>query len=147
MRDSGFTRQERSFILLMRIWIVAFIGAAIIFAAIPQVLLNYINDIGRVFFSWQSPPVTTAGCGIWIVLSVAFLISLAYVCIIAQAKPLRNTAYARIIILSKFVSSAGFVAILLISAHYFYYLVGAIVDGLICILTWRLYSGALRSRN
>jgi len=132
--------------MLMRIWATAFLVAAVIFATIPDVLLNYINDIGRVFAAWQSPKVEY-GSRFWLVLAVALLVSLAYTCMVAQAKPLRNTGYTRIVILAKFVSSLGFASMLFVDGRQFYYLVGAVVDGLICVITWRFYARATKSRN
>lgn len=146
MKDSGYTSQERSFILLMRIWAVAFAFAGTIFAAIPEVMLNYINNIGHVFFGWLSPPVEGGGY-FWLILAVALLFSLSYGCIMAQIRPLRNQAFAQIVIVAKFVSSIGFVSALVLGYHQFYYLVGAIVDGLIFLITLRIYTRALSSRN
>ncbi len=146
MRDSGFTRQERSFITLMRIWAAAFLVAAVIFATLPDVLLNYLNDIGRVFAGWQSPKAVGGG-QFWLVLACSLLVSLSYACLVAQAKPLRNTGYANIVILAKFVSAAGFTAMLFVDSMQFYYLVGAVVDGLIFIITWRFYARAAGSRS
>ena len=55
MRYAGFTKQERTFITIMRVWVVLFLGLAILFSTIPEILLNYINDIGKVFLGWQPP--------------------------------------------------------------------------------------------
>lgn len=146
MRDSGFTRQERTFIAIMRVWVFAFLAAAVVFSLAPEVFLNYLNDIGRVFFGWESTKIE-ASEHFWLVLAVAYLLILAYASIVSQAKPLRNTGYARIVILGKLASSAGFAALLLLGNKQFYYLAGAIVDGLIFAITWRIYARASRSRN
>jgi hypothetical protein len=146
MKFAGYTKQERTFITLMRILMVVFFGAACVFAAIPDVLLNYLNDIGKVFLHWQSPPHAAGGL-FWLVLAVALLIVLSYACLLTQKSPVRNGGYARIVILSKFVTAAGFAAMLRIDSMQFYYLVGAVVDGLIFIITWRIYAKASISRS
>ena len=146
MKDAGYTMQERSFILLMRIWAVLFLGAGILFAAIPEVLLNYLNDIGRTFVGWESPPID-AGGRFWLVLAVAFLICLSYVCWLAQSHPVRHAEQVRIVILGKFLTAAGFTLMLFLGERQFYYLVGAVVDGTIFLLTWHIFSRSQRSRS
>jgi len=146
MKEAGYTMQERSFILLMRVWAVLFLGAAILFAAIPQVLLTYLNDIGRTFFAWESPPID-AGGHFWLVLAVAFLVCLSYICALAQSNPLRHAEGVRVVILGKFLTAVGFASVLLLGEKQFYYLVGAAVDGCIFLITWRISSRSARSRN
>ncbi|MFH1829166.1 MAG: hypothetical protein ABH871_00115 [Pseudomonadota bacterium] len=146
MKYAGFTKQERTFITLMRVWMVAFFGTGILFATIPNILLNYINDIGKVFVGWHSPPIASGGY-FWLVLAVALLAILTYSCALAQASPLRNFGYARLIIISKFISAIGFAALLYINGKQFYYLVGAVIDGLIFIITLGVYIKASKSRG
>jgi hypothetical protein len=146
MKYAGFTMQERTFITLMRVWSVAFLATGILFATIPNILLNYINDIGKVFLGWQSPP-TAAGGFFWLVLAVALLFVLSYCCMLAQASALRNFDYARLVMVAKFISAAGFAAMLFIDGRQFYYLVGAVIDGLIFIITLRVYVKAAKSRS
>jgi len=146
MRYAGFTKQERTFIGVMRVWMVAFLGAGICFILIPNVLLNYINDIGKVFLKWHSPPYE-AGGEFWLVFAVALMFILSYACMLAQRNPLRNGIYARLVIMAKFMTAAGFVILLFLKGMQFYYLVSAVIDALICIITWRVYSRASLSRT
>lgn len=146
MKYAGYTKQERNFITLMRLLMIAFLGAACIFAAIPDVLLNYINDIGKVFADWQSPPYAGGGY-FWLVLAVSLLVVLSYACFLTQRSPVRNGGYARLVILAKFITAAGFAALLYLDGRQFYYLVGAVIDGLIFIVTWRVYAKASISRS
>jgi len=146
MRHSGFTKQERNFITLMRTWVVAFLGAAALFALIPGILLNYINDIGKVFLSWHSPAIA-AGGEIWRVQAVVLNICLTYVCAIAQGSALRNAAYARIALLCTFACSAGFAAMIFADGPQFYYLAFAVAYGAAFLITLWFYGSSARSRS
>lgn len=147
MKRAGFTRQERTFIALMRIWAIAFLVAGIVFAAAPDYLLTYVTDVGRVIFGWPSPPSQLGQERFWLVLAVSLLFALAYLCAIVQQSPVRHAGYARIVIFSKLVSSVGFAACLLLHERQFFYLSGVVVDGAMCLITWRVYARAMRSRT
>jgi hypothetical protein len=146
MRHAGFTKQERNFIVLMRVWVVAFLGLAAMFALMPTTLLNYVNDIGKVFFEWQ-PYRVAAGAGLWRIHSIALHICLAYCCLIAQASSLRNAGYARVLLLGSAVSAVGSVTLLYIDSMQFYYMVAASLDGIVFLVTLWVYSGSSRSRS
>ena len=146
MRYAGFTKQERSFITLMRVWMVLFLGLAIVFCIIPEILLNYINDIGKVFLGWQPPPHRGGGY-FWLAPAVALHVLLAYSCALAQHSPVRNGSYAKLVIMATFISAAGYVALLFLDSMQFYYLVAAVIDALVFIITWRVYSKASLSRT
>ena len=146
MKHSGFTKQERNFIVLMRVWVVAFLGLAAMFALMPDILLNYVNDIGKVFFDWQ-PHQVTAGTGLWRIHSITLHLCLAYCCLIAQGSSLRDADYARVLMLGSAVSAVGSAALLYIDSMQFYYLVAASLDGLVFLVTLWIYSGSSRSRS
>lgn len=146
MRYAGFTKQERTFITLMRVLMVLFLGAAIAFVVIPDILLNYINDIGKVFLDWRSPPYVGGGY-FWLVPAVALLLILFYSCALAQKSPLRYGGYAKLVIMAKFVTATGFAALLFLDGLQFYYLVAAVIDALLFIITWRFYTKASVSRT
>jgi len=146
MRYAGFTKQERTFITLMRVWMVLFFGVAVTFAVIPDILLNYINDIGKVFLGWRSPPYVGGGY-FWLVPAVALHLILSYSSALAQSSPVRNGSMARLVIITTFITAVGFTALLFLDGLQFYYLVAAAIDALICIITWRVYAKASLSRT
>lgn len=146
MRYAGFTKQERTFITLMRVWMVLFLGLAVLFSVIPEILLNYINDIGKVFLDWQPPPQPGGGY-FWLAPAVALHVILAYSCALAQRSPVRNGSYAKLVIMATFISAVGYTALLFLDSMQFYYLVAAVIDALVFILTWRVYSKASLSRT
>jgi hypothetical protein len=117
-----------------------------VFAIVPNILLNYINDIGKVFLNWQSPAYQGGGY-FWLVFAIALLLMLSYACALAQKSPPRYGVYARFVIMSKFITAAGFTILLFHDGKQFYYLVGAVIDALIFIITWRVYSKAQVSRT
>lgn len=146
MRKSGLTKQERSFIALMRIWAVLFFCAGIIFAAAPDYVPSYLQRVGFVLFGWESPPLPPTG-PFWVIMAAAYLFVLAYCCAIVQRSIVRNSGYARPVILGKLTTGVGFLICFAMSGLHFVYFVGAAVDGAICLITWRLYARALRSRS
>lgn len=146
MKKAGFTRQERSFIALMRIWAIAFLAAGILFIIAPDYALNYITRVGDGLLGWHSPPMQLGADRFWLVLAVALLFVLSYLCTIIQRNILRNIGYTRPVILAKIVSSIGFAVCFFLYGRHFVYLVAAAVDGGICLITWRFYTNALKSR-
>ena len=147
MKNAGFTKQERSFIALMRIWAVAFLGTGVIFAVSPDYLPTYLVNLGNGLFGWVSSPFPPAGERFWLVLAVALLFTLAYLCAIVQGNLVRNIGYTRPLILAKFVSCVGFAVCFVTIERHIVYFTGALVDGLICVITWRFYHRALKSRS
>lgn len=146
MKNAGFTRQERSFIALMRIWAVAFFLTAILFAVAPDYTINYLTSVGTEIFGWQSDPIQFGNERFWLVLAITLLVTLSYISAIVQRNLLRNIGYARPVIVAKLFSSVGFIFALTRGQHHFIYLAGAIVDGLIFLITWRMYAKAVKSR-
>lgn len=147
MKNAGFTRQERSFIALMRIWAVAFLSTGILFAIAPDYLPAYIMNVGAGLFGWNSPPFPPTGDRFWLVLAVGLLFTLAYLCAIVQGNLVRNIGYTRPVILAKFVTSVGFLICFFAMDRHIVYFTAAIVDGCIFAITWRLYHRAVKSRS
>ena len=147
MKNAGFTKQERTFIALMRVWSALFLGAAALFALSPDYLPEYLTNLGSGLLGWHSAPFPPIGDSFWVVLSVAFMLTLSFQCFLIQANLLRNIGYAQSVILAKFASCIGFAVCFFLYEKHFVYLVGGIVDGLMGIITWRLYSRAQSSRS
>ncbi|MFH0799025.1 MAG: hypothetical protein V2A66_02445 [Pseudomonadota bacterium] len=145
MKDAGYTKQERAMIALMRIWAIAFLGAGVLFAAAPDYIPNYVTDIGTVLLDWNAPQLPQEG-RFWVVLAVALLFSLSYMCMVIQKNVVRNIGYTRPILLAKFTSSIGFAICYCLLGRQFIFLVAALVDGSIFLITWSFYRRALRSR-
>lgn len=147
MRDAGLTKQERSLLTLIRVLMVLFFVATLLFLFLPNWTLNYITDIGRTFFALPGPDLYDCVNKMWFVLAIAFTATLTLICIIAQNDFLRNLDYMRLIIFSKFVSTTGFIICFISYNHYFLYLAGAIIDGIIFLIGWYYYHAAKTSRS
>lgn len=147
MRQAGYTKQERSLIALMRVWAIIFIGASILFALAPDYVPDYLTRISTLLLHRQSSPLPPTSEHFWHVLAITMLILLSYLCLIVQHNIVRNIGYVRPVILAKFASSAGFLFCFFSHDKHFVYLTGAIVDGIICTITWRFYSRAIKSRT
>ncbi len=147
MRHAGYTKQERVLLTVVRVLTVAFLLTALTFAIAPDYILDYMKDIGNVFFEWNAPSVDLGGQHFWLIMAVSFTATLGYLCFLAQSNLIRNIGYLRPVIFSQLLTTIGFIICIFISDAQFFYLVGAIVDGLIFVVLWRLYAMAMRSRN
>jgi uncharacterized membrane protein len=147
MRDSGYTKQERQLIALLRVWLVVFFGAGIVFAIAPNWIIRYIEGIGSSIFSWRHPAVQLGNEVFWLVLVVSLMLTLSFTAYKAQSNILRNIWYTNVILVSKFISSAGFLVSFLFVERSFIYLTGTVVDGAIFLITVIFYHSALRSRT
>jgi hypothetical protein len=147
MKEAGLTKQERNFLALLRAWMILFLFAMGIFIIAPDWMLGYLTAIGRGIFGWREPPITLGSERFWLVLAIALLACLSYLCFVAQRDFLRNMEYAKAIIVSKFVSTVGFIICLVTVESRFFYLVGAIIDGFLFITTWYYYNAAAKSRS
>jgi len=146
MFDGTLKRQDKQLVTLMRWWAFLFIGAGAVFAVFPDQVTKYINLVGRTVFSWSAPPILPSTEKFWLILAVSLMTVLVISAIKAQANIVKNIFYVKIIILSKLASTIGYVTAFLMLEHSFGYLVGAIVDGTIMIITWIFYKRAIHVR-
>ena len=147
MKNFQYTRQERYMLFWLRLLLTAFILAALLFVFIPSLLFEYLNNIGWVFFNFSSATVRYPTVEFWWVMSVGYKGVLAYVCFQAQRHWFQNHHFVPIIILGKVISAVGLTLLVFSAQPQFYYLVGAVTDGLIVLITWYFYGKALNSRS
>lgn len=124
---------------------VLFFLTAVAFIAAPDWIIRYIESIGRNLVGWKSQPVTLGDEKFWLVLVASLMITLSYVAYKAQINSLRNISYTTIIIISKLVSTIGFIVCFLMFDYKFLYLAGAVVDGFIFLITATLYHSAIKT--
>ncbi len=146
MKVSGYTKQERSFLTFIRILMVMFFFATILFTIAPMWTLNYLSAIGRGIFGFSEPQFNLRIENFWLVLAIAYLAALTQVCFIAQRDFLRNMDFMTIVIFSKLISTLGFTFCFFMFNYRFIYLVGMIVDSAIFLSSWYYYNAAKRSR-
>lgn len=144
MKDSGFTKSERHLKALLKIWAILFIAAAVLLAAIPDIALNYISQIGWTFLNFPMP--STHADSFYLILAVGYLVTLAYLCFMAQRDIILYLNLVPPVILAKFVTSVGY-AVLAIKDFQFLYIAGALVDGMICLVTLYYYRRSKLSRT
>lgn len=146
MLDPSLTRQEKYLVMILRWWIVLFALAALGFIIFPDQILKYLNVIGSSAFGWNAPAIGPSTERFWLILTVALMTVLIISAIKAQQSVIKNTAYVKIIIISKLTSTIGFVAAFLFLNYSFAYLAGAAIDGFILFVTWFAYRRASASR-
>ena len=147
MKNTHFTRQERFIVDWLRFLVIGFLGIGLTFATIPNILFQYIDSIGLVFFNYKSLPIEENVFHLWWVLSLTLLLVLVVACFLAQRDWLRYCQLVPTVILAKGASFAGLLALTLLQPTHFFYLVGSIVDGLLFFSTWYFYAQAIKSRS
>jgi hypothetical protein len=147
MKLANYTRQERTLILLARILAVFFLMVAAGFAIGPLVLVNYIADIGRSFLGWSTGSAHLTADPGWAVPTVALYAARSHICFTVQKNPLQHIENLKLIIITAFLSTAGFIVTYLTGQARFLYLTGAVIEGGIFILTLAIYKNAVESRN
>lgn len=147
MKNAHFTKQERFILVWLQFLLFSFLILGALFAFQPMILLQYINNIGLVFFDFRSPPLGEVPFDLWWVLTLSLMAVLIYITFQAQRDWLRYFQFVSIILLTKFVSLVGFLALIFLTPPHFFYLVGAVVEALLFLTTAYVYVKAIKSRN
>lgn len=146
MLDGPLTRQEKMLIIILRWWMILFTVALAGFIFFSDRLLEILAIAGDGIFKWRWGMILPSEDYFWLVLTVSLMSVLIYSAYKAQSDIIKNICYVNVIIISKIASTVGFIVALIFSVHAFAYLVGAIVDGSIFLITIFAYRSALRSR-
>jgi len=146
MLEQSLTKQEKHLTLLLKWWAFIFTVACLGFAIFQNYILEYINIIGGVVFKWERAPIPISSEKFWLVLTISLMVTLIYSAIQGAKDVVKNIAYVKIILISKLVSTLGYLIFFVISGFPFAYLAGAIIDGLILIITYIAYKRAYISR-
>lgn len=147
MKLAGYTLQERRLLMLLRWWVGLFAAASVAFAIFPTEIVSTLNTVGHAVFNWPWPSIPASKDYFWPVMAVSLLVILTIIAYMAQNDIRQNLNLVPIIIMSKVVTTAGFLIAFLFAGRHFVYFVGAIVDGIIFILTWFCYYRAVVSRG
>ncbi len=147
MKMTGFTRQERALIILMRTFAVMFLGLGLIIAISPDYAFNYVTNIGSGLFNWPSALAAHEAPKFWSVPVGALCIALSYVSVVVQSNPAQYSDLVRIVLLSLFICAAGFTSYFFLLGRHFACLTGAIFSIAFFLLTLAIYRGAVLSRN
>lgn len=148
MKNAHYTKQERQIILWLRFLTIAFLLVALSFAFIPNIVLEYIDSIGLVFFNFSSQNLAQdPSYQIWWVLSLAGLFGLAYAAFLAQKNWLRYYTLVPLIALTKGFSAIGMGSVAYFHPAHFFFIVGSCMDGLLFLVTVTCYVKAIHSRT
>jgi len=123
-----------------------FSGAAIFFAFFPHQLIDALNTIGEKLIGERAISISSEGSHFFVILSVALLLSLTYLCAIIQKNPVRHVGSTRVILLAKFTSSLGFLICFFTLGWPFAYFVAAFVDAFIFLITLFFYLRLVKRR-
>lgn len=141
------TLQERKLTSLLRWWVGLFAAATIGFAFFPFKIIYWINIIGYTIFRWPVRMMPDSTESFWNIMAVSLLVVLTYVAYVAQSDIRQNLGYVKIIIISKLVTSVGFLLTLVFGEAYFGYLVGLVIDFILFIITLFYYHRTEISRG
>ena len=147
MKNTHFTKQERDVILWIRFLTAAFFVAGLVMAVSPNYFLEYLDGIGAVFFNFSNAHLESPRHEIWWALTIAFMAAMTYACFAAQCDWLRNRNLVPVMIVGSFFSFLGLLSLVIFYPVHFFYIVGCIVDGVICAITWYAYAQATHSRT
>lgn len=147
MRNAHYTKQERAIIFWLRLLTIAFLGSGALLLLIPQILFQYIDNIGLVFLNFPSAPLSETEFDFWRIISLVGIFLLTYAAFSAQWNWLRNHNMVPMIILAKAITAISFASLAYWQEKHFFYIVGAAVDGVLCLVTLYAYAKALTSRT
>jgi hypothetical protein len=145
MLEPSLTRAEERLSSLLKWWVFIFTAALVVFILYPDKLISSIEALGS-RLGWKFGTVEAKGERFWLVLAASLMVVLIASAWRASRNLVSNIFYAKIIIISKAVSSLGFLYLLIFKEHAFAYLLAALVDGLIFLITLLAYRSALASR-
>lgn len=134
----SFHRQELRLRRLLRLWAVIFAAVAGIQIIQPGLLVEWLNLLAT-YCQWQGPALPVSETRFYSSLGVSLLVVLIVLCWRASQDVKRRGGYVRLLLLSKWVSTGGYLFAFLVEGAYFAYLVGAIADGSIALITYALY--------
>lgn len=142
---SGFTRQERMFLSLMKAWSVVFVVLTIVFAWCGDWVLNQLTRTSILLLGMRTRIPNFGEERFWQILAVTHFLVMAFLCWQTARDRLRHLGYAEAVILGKAVSTIGFFVCFFFIENLFVYLLAGVVDALMCTLTWYSFYSANRS--
>lgn len=146
MRDAGFTKQERNFVAFMRFIGLVYLFFAFAFLFFSEWIFTYVSQVGLAFFRWKHTASSVSDFQFWYVLGLSSFFVLSYCALKAANNSLRHIHYASVLLVAKFTSALGFLYLFYTSTPLFIYLVSAIIDGILFLVTLHYYTQAKRSR-
>lgn len=138
------TSEERALKKLLQFWAVLFLMAGLVFVFFPNLVLQSLNQLA-LKITPTLPTLPLSQDRFWIVLMFSLMITLTFICYSAQDDLRRRKDLVQFVLISKITSSLFFLIFFFADRMALAYLVGALVDGSIFIITLSFYSRANRS--
>ena len=147
MRDTHFTLQERRMISWLRICAVFYLMLASLIAFLPNIFVNYINNLGLAFFDFISFDRQGNPLGHWWTMGVALMSVLVYCSFKAQSDWILYHLFTPILIIAGVVLTICFAVMAFIESIQFYFIVGGGLFFFMTAITWFYYVKAIHSRT
>jgi hypothetical protein len=130
---------------LLQIWMVVFLGAAIMFLFLGRHMLDSINSFSSRLFP-SLPIIALPEENFFLTLTTSLMVTLIFLCYLAQKDIQKNLQFVVPVLLSKFVSAFFFFTFLLREKALAYF-VGLLTDGSIFFITYFVYWRVRRQRQ
>jgi hypothetical protein len=135
-------RVEWFVVLNLRLLAATFGVVGILFISVPDGVLDVISDLGDAIGSFPRAPETVEK--FWLALGFAYMVVITGICIAVQADVARFRPFLLVLAAGKTASSLGALGFFVFDDDVFIYLLNAIVDGGLAILSVFLWSLAGR---
>lgn len=139
------TREEKSLVLLLRIWVACFALGGLYFFFFQNTLINQINYISSNTLKLNLPLLPESTEKFWLALTVSMMATITALSYIAQRDIRRNIGYVIPLLISKFISTFFFILFFFTHIKSLTYIVGALTDGSIFVITLIFYLRAKRA--
>lgn len=136
-------RAEKFVVVCLRLLAVGFFVSGVLFLAVPDTIVDDLNDLGDSLGGFSDSPET--GSRLWLALSFAYMMVIAAVCAVTQADVVRYRPFIGVLVVAKVTSSLAALGFYLFEDDAFAYLVGFIIDAPLAIAALWLWSLVGRS--
>jgi len=144
---SSLTREERRLVFLLRAWVVSFVVAGLYFLFFQNQLIKQVNFISSDVLKLSLPLLPESTEKFWLVLTISLMATITVLSYIAQKDIRKNIVYVVPLLVSKFVSTSFFILFFFVHIHSLAYIVGALTDGSIFVITFIFYLIAVKSQK
>jgi hypothetical protein len=142
---NALTRHEKQLVLLLKIWIFCFAGGGLYFLLFQNVLIKQINFFSSDILKLNLPLHPESPDKFWLALTLSMMATITALSYIAQKDIRKNIGYVIPLLIAKFVSTFFFILFFFIHINSLAYIVGALTDGPIFIITLVFYIRAKKS--
>jgi hypothetical protein len=129
--------------VLLFLWGIIFSGALGIFVFATDALFTQMNDLSM-RYTPHLAPIAYSSERFWMVLTTSLMLTLVMLCFGAALDIKQRMNWVPLLLVSKFVSTISFLAYFLTGHTSLAYVIGALTDGFVFLLTVFVYTKANR---